>query len=87
VGNSAAALYPADGCYEDYAMWKYGIWSLLFELGTTHSPSQSAIDTLIRENVPGLRHFLAQAPTQRAERHAFTGKCDPDKSGPRRIDE
>jgi len=87
VGNSAAALYPADGCFEDYAMWKHGIWSLLFEMGTSHSPSQDAIDTLIRENVPGLRRFLVNAPTARAEKHAFTGKCDTDKSGPRRVDE
>jgi predicted deacylase len=87
IGNSADALYPADGCYEDYAMWKHGIWSLLFEMGSSHSPSQSSVDELIRGNVPGLRRFLAQAPTQRAERHEFTGKCDTNKSGPRRIDE
>jgi carboxypeptidase T len=87
VGNSAAALYPADGCYEDYAMWKYGIWSLLFEMGTTHTPSQDEVDELIRGNVPGLRRFLAQAPTKRAEKHAFTGKCDTGKRGPRRTDE
>ncbi|MBS1962890.1 MAG: succinylglutamate desuccinylase/aspartoacylase family protein [Bdellovibrionales bacterium] len=87
VGNSTDALYPADGCYEDYAMWKYGIWSLLFEMGSTHTPNQVAIDELIRGNVPGLRRFLEQAPTKRADKHAFTGKCDTDKSGPRRIDE
>jgi len=87
VGNSAVALYPADGCYEDYAMWKFGIWSLLFEMGDTHSPSQSAVDELIRGNVPGLRRFLAQAPTTRAEKHAFTGKCETSKTGPRRADE
>lgn len=87
VGNSTDELYPADGCYEDYAMWKHGIWSLLFEMGSSHSPSRLAIDELIRGNVPGLRRFLAQAPTKRADRHAFTGKCDPSKSGPRRTDE
>ncbi len=87
VGNSADALYPADGCYEDYAMWKHGIWSLLFEMGTSHSPSQAGVDELIRGNVPGLRRFLSQAPTRRAERHEFTGKCDVNKDGPRRIDD
>ncbi len=87
VGNSTEALYPADGCYEDYAMWKHGIWSLLFEMGTSHSPDQGAIDELIRGNVPGLRRFLGQAPTVRAEKHAFTGKCDTSKRGPRRMDE
>lgn len=87
VGNSADALYPADGCYEDYAMWKHGVWSLLFEMGTSHSPGQTAINELIRGNVPGLRRFLEQAPTKRAEKHAFTGKCDTNKAGPRRTDE
>lgn len=87
VGNSADALYPADGCYEDYAMWKHGVWSLLFEMGTTHSPGQAQVNELIRGNVPGLRRFLEQVPTKRAEKHAFTGKCDTDKSGPRRMDE
>lgn len=87
VGNSADALYPADGCYEDYAMWKFGIWTLLFEMGITHSPDQAQINELIRGNVGGLRRFFAQAPTMRAERHEFTGQCDPDKSGPRRQDE
>jgi predicted deacylase len=87
VGNSAAALYPADGCYEDYAMWKHGIWSMLYEVGTTHSPSQKKIDEIVRGNVPGLRRYLESAPTARAEKHEFTGKCDTDKSGPRRFDE
>lgn len=87
VGNSADALYPADGCFEDYAMWKHGIWSLLFEMGASHVPDQESIDEMIRGNVPGLRRFLAQAPTTRAEKHEFTGKCDTDKSGPRRVDE
>jgi predicted deacylase len=87
VGNSADALYPADGCYEDYAMWKHGIWSLLFEMGDTHSPDEDGIDEMIRGNVPGLRRFLESAPTKRAEKHAFTGECMTDKSGPRRGDE
>jgi predicted deacylase len=87
VGNSADALYPADGCYEDYAMWKHGIWSLLFEMGDTHSPDEDGIDEMIRGNVPGLRRFLEAAPTKRAENHEFTGECMTDKSGPRRVDE
>lgn len=76
TGNSTELLYPADGTFEDYAYWKHGIWSLLFELGYSHSPNQGAIDTLVRVNVPGLRRMLEQAPRQRAENHAFTGRCD-----------
>jgi carboxypeptidase T len=87
VGNSADALYPADGCYEDYAMWKHGTWTLLFEMGRTHSPSQPQIDELIRGNVPGLRRFFEHAPTARAERHEFTGTCARKDLFPPRLDE
>lgn len=76
VGNSNLALYAADGTFEDYAFWKHGVWSLLFEMGRSHSPSQDEIQRMVAVNVPGLRRFLERAPTQRAADHAFTGKCD-----------
>ena len=78
VGNSAEALYPANGCYEDYAMWKHGVWSMLYQLGFSHNPTQPAIDTLIAVNVPGLRRYYEQVPTARADHHAFNGKCTKD---------
>ena len=76
VGNSTVELYPADGTFEDYAYWKHGIWSLLFELGFTHSPSQDQIETMKKVNVPGIRRMLQQAPVARAPDHDFRGKCD-----------
>ena len=76
IGNSTEVIYPADGTYEDYAFWKHGIWSILFELGFSHSPTQPEIDEMTRVNVPGIRRMLEQAPTARAENHAFTGRCD-----------
>jgi len=76
IGNSTALLYPADGAYEDYAMLEHGTWSLLFELGYSHTPDPSAIEDLIRVNVPGLRRYFEQAPTKRAEFHTFEGQCD-----------
>lgn len=76
VGNSTDALYPADGAYEDYAFWKHGIWSLLFEMGTTHSPDQGQIDEMVAGNVPGIISFFKTAPTQRAADHDFKGKCE-----------
>jgi hypothetical protein len=79
VGNSTELMYPADGTFEDYAFWKHGMWSLLFELGSSHTPSQSSVDQMVKINVPGLRRMMAQAPTQRAEKHDFTGKCDTAK--------
>jgi hypothetical protein len=76
TGNSTEALYPADGTFEDYAFWKEGMWSLLWELGDTHTPTQAEVDQMVQVNVPGLRRQMAQAPTTRAEKHDFTGKCD-----------
>jgi len=76
VGNSAEVIYPADGTYEDYAYEKHGIWSILFEVGRSHSPDESAIQDMIRTNVPGLRKMFENAPTSRAENHKFTGRCD-----------
>jgi len=81
VGNSSQVIYPADGCYEDYAFWKSGVWSMLFELGYSHSPSQSEIDEMIRTNVPGLRKMLEQAPREKAAKHEFTGMCDVRRLG------
>lgn len=75
-GNNTELLYPADGTFEDYAYWQHGIWSLLFELGQSHSPSANQIAEMIRVNVPGIRRFLELAPAVRAENHAFAGKCD-----------
>lgn len=76
VGNSTTALYPADGTFEDYTFWKTGAWSLLWELGDTHTPTQDQVDELVRVNVPGLRQMMVKAPTTRATDHAFHGKCD-----------
>jgi predicted deacylase len=75
IGNSAEMIYPAVGTYEDYAFWKHGIWSLLFELGFSHSPSPTEVKRMIAVNVPGIRRFLTNAPTSRGEHHEFTGNC------------
>lgn len=76
VGNSTLLLYPADGAFEDYAFWKHGIWSMLFEVGGSHNPSLKSLTAMIDANVPGLRKMYEIAPTTRAESHDFTGRCD-----------
>ncbi len=76
VGNSADVVYPADGTYEDYVYAQYGIFSLLFEIGRSHSPSPSDVEELIRVNVPGLRLMFENSPEARAEDHEFKGACD-----------
>lgn len=75
-GNSTEMLYAADGTFEDYAFWKHGIWSLLFEIGFSHSPDPSAVQTMVRTNVPGIRRFIENAPITRATDHLFIGQCD-----------
>jgi hypothetical protein len=80
TGNTTDLIYPANGSFEDYAFLQYGVWSLLFEIGTTHSPNASQTSQWIKVNVPGLRNMLAAAPSERAQNHAFTGKCDFSKA-------
>ncbi len=76
IGNNTQLLYAADGTFEDYAYWKHGIWSLLFELGFSHNPDQAAIKNMVEVNVPGLRRFLETSPKTKVTQHQFTGKCD-----------
>jgi predicted deacylase len=76
TGNSSEVIYPADGTFEDYAFMQHGIWSILFELGYSHTPGESEIQAMIAANLPGLRRMFASAPTQNAADHAFKGKCD-----------
>ncbi|MBC85921.1 MAG: carboxypeptidase [Bdellovibrionaceae bacterium] len=76
VGNAGEVIYPADGTFEDYAFWQHGTWSLLFELGFSHSPSLADIEVMVQHNTYGLREFFEKAPREVAENHAFTGECD-----------
>ena len=76
IGNSAQIIYPANGCYEDYSFWKSGVWSILFELGHSHNPTQADINEMIRVNVPGIRKMLELAPHDKAVNHEFTGRCE-----------
>jgi carboxypeptidase T len=75
IGNAANIIYPADGTFEDYAFWKHGVWSILFEAGHTHSPNLADLNQLVNENVPGLRKMFEVAPQKRAAQHDFTGVC------------
>jgi hypothetical protein len=75
-GNNTQLIYPADGAFEDYAYWKHGIWSLLFEVGDSHTPDEGDLTAINQGNVPGLIAMYKSAPTERAPKHDFTGKCD-----------
>ncbi len=76
TGNSTEVIYPADGTYEDYAFMQHGVWSILFELGYSHSPNEAQIQTMVQVGVPGMRRMFENAPTMRAAQHSFQGRCD-----------
>jgi carboxypeptidase T len=74
--ENSNSLYPADGTFEDYAFWRHGVWSMLFELGKSHNPGAADVADTVQKNVPGIRRMFEQAPLVRAEQHDFTGTCD-----------
>jgi len=86
TGYSGELIYPVDGTFEDYVYWKHGVWSLLFELGGSHYPSQSDIDKMISTNVPGLRRMMEDAPVATAEDHRFVASCTRNKGIDPRLD-
>jgi carboxypeptidase T len=75
-GNSGEVIYPADGTFEDYAFWKQGIWSILFEVGDSHYPDTNDLKAILSGTVPGMRKMFEVAPAKRAENHEFKGRCD-----------
>jgi carboxypeptidase T len=77
IGYSTIVMYPADGTFEDYIYWKHGIYSLLFEIGSSNHPSQAELTETVRVNVEGLREMLRTSPKTRAPDHQFTGRCSP----------
>ncbi len=76
LGTSTDVVYPADGTFEDFAYWKHGVWSLLYEIGTTHSPSPTAIEKVIRETLPGMRLVFKNSQLERSKNHGFKGSCN-----------
>lgn len=76
MGNASEVIYPADGTFEDFAFWKHGVWSILFEVGHSHNPSVNGIHDMLKGNIPGLRKMFEVAPKEKATNHEFTGRCD-----------
>lgn len=74
-GTSADVVYETLGNFEDYAFWQFGIWSFLFEMGTSNWEKE--IPEMIARSVPAVRALLDAAPRERADQHAWTGKCQP----------
>lgn len=87
TGNSAEVIYPANGTLEDYSFLRKGAWSLLFELGPSHWPSNNQLEIMNQVNVTGIRAFFESAPQTVAQHHAFEGTCDASLEGLDRHDE
>lgn len=75
VGNSTELLYPCNGSFEDFVFWKFGTWSFLFELGSSHSPRPDDIQQMIDDNVPGLYSLFQAVPTATAPDHEVRSSC------------
>lgn len=75
IGYSTTVMFPADGTFEDYAFWKHGIYSLLFEIGEVNVPAPDVLVKTIHDNVAGLRAMFSISPVARAAQHDFTGQC------------
>ncbi len=75
AGKTPDLLYTTRGDFESFGFWKFGTWTFLFELGTSHTPSHGDVDEMIQKNVPAMRALLASSPTTRATNHSFSGTC------------
>ncbi len=67
-GNSGDAIYPANGCYEDFIYWKHGSWSLLLEL---LNGSQSDV----ADTVPAMAKFYDLIDSTPSAKNQFEANC------------
>lgn len=67
-GTSTDIVYPANGTYEDYVYWKYGIWSLLVELRTGSSSD-------IEDTVDATEVFFDELDSSPSTSNQMTGQC------------
>jgi carboxypeptidase T len=87
IGTSANAIYEAHGVFEDYAFWKHGIWTMLYEIGPDYSLDPANLANAVRDLIPGMIRFLKNTPSQAATDHAFKGTCGHSHSFVDRGDE
>jgi carboxypeptidase T len=79
VGTAADVVYPANGCYEDYAYWKHGMWSLLLELA---SGSASDIDSTVK----AIAAFYDQLNSSPSDKNQFLGNCSRNQGPDLRVE-
>lgn len=79
IGTAADLLYFVAGNFVDYAYWEHGVWAFLFEIGTSHYPSDKSVKEAISLNVPAMRDMLDVAPAERSVSHAYDLTCPKDE--------
>lgn len=67
-GTSTDVVYPADNTYEDFAYWKYGMWSLLLEM---RDGSQSDIVSTAK----AVQVYFDLLDSSPSIKNQFTGHC------------
>lgn len=70
TGTHADILYPAGGAFEDWAYFKYGVWSLLVEL--ENRPN-------FEDDVKMLYSSINSFPSARSRDHRHLGNCSDHK--------
>jgi hypothetical protein len=68
IGTSTDVVYSCDGAYEDYAYWKYGMWSLLLELRNGNAEDISSTSLAIAS-------YYDQLDSSPSTHHTLNGEC------------
>ncbi len=79
VGTASDVVYPANGCYEDYVYWKYGMWSLLLELA-------SGSETDLKGTSQAIASFYDQLSSSPSDKNTFLGKCTSSRGPDLRVE-
>lgn len=67
-GTSTDVVYAADNTYEDFAYWKYGMWSLLLEMANGSSSD-------IESTAKAVQVYFDLLDSSPSTKHEFTGHC------------
>jgi Zinc carboxypeptidase len=72
AGISTDIIYPADGCYEDHAYLKYGMWSLLVEL-------KDGSESDLASTVNAIETYYGELDSSPSTHNQLTGQCGHSK--------
>lgn len=78
-GTSTDIVYPADNTYEDFAYWKYGMWSLLLEMkdGSQKDIEQTSLASFL---------YFDQLAASPSLKNQFTGHCQKQRRPDLRLE-